>query len=545
MASSVPRQLIKEAASLAGMSVPEDTPSAEKSMSGKYSSPDMTPQMQFFESITAATNQLYSSLSNSPKPSSDPSLSSEGATSSSSSSISTPSTINTGVIPTTIGVATSSIGTQPLPPPSVPIAGSPTLSPPTTMVEGGLARTAAATTNSPTIPYSGMLHSIGDEIRYSSSVSSGSSMSDIQGGIQSNTQTIDAAQRSVHAIAQDIEDLQMNVEALADNLGINPSQLMGNGDFSGFYDQFADEYSRLIASATQHDRNQLFELANQRYHQQQQQQQQQQQNNNGNPPYLHINNNNHNNNMNGVSTNAPASSWQHGTKYGGTCNLTNHGGYTIQNKTNKNWSTDTSYAYNLACSFLQQQLANKTIAARRASSASRPHRVPSPVLRTSVESSFCTSSPTPISQQYQAPIQQPVIGGGDQQHRQQPQPQQQPQPALVPVPVPVPVAMMPTGQQAPNQQHIQAQAQAQAHVQQFAQQMGFQQQQQLPALSEEYMAFLTAQAQQTYAGMAAAAAAAAANSNSNNTDHTISSSRPPSVMQQQQTSKDHIDPRSK
>ncbi|KAI7849109.1 hypothetical protein BDC45DRAFT_292101 [Circinella umbellata] len=263
MTSSVPRQLIKEAASLAGMSVPEDTPSDEKNMS-------------------------------------DPSLSSEGVTSS-SSSISTPPTINTGTTPTTLGVATSLTGTQPVPPPSVPIVGSPTLSPSTTMVERGLATTAVAATNSPTIPYGGMLHSIGDEVRYSSSVSSGSSMSDIQGGIQSNTQTIDAAQRSVHAIAQDIDDLQVNVEALADNLGINPSQLMGNGDFSGFYDQFSDEYSRLIASATQHDRNQLFELASHRYHQQQQLQQQQQHNNNnnnGNSSYLHINNNNHNNNMN-------------------------------------------------------------------------------------------------------------------------------------------------------------------------------------------------------------------------------------------------------
>ncbi|KAI9270545.1 hypothetical protein BDA99DRAFT_502080 [Phascolomyces articulosus] len=488
-----------------------------------------------------------------------PTISSEGASSSATlSTMSTPSTIHsmnssgntiaTSTPTSTISLTSTTSMSYPVhvhPPPPATVAGPNRMNLATT--QGGIVSSTPlpAVAN---VPYT-MLHSTEDDNHYARTGPSGqnSGITDIEGGAQSTTQTVDTAARSVQAIAQDIEDLQVNVEALADDLGINPGQLVGNGDFSGYYDQFTDDYSRLIASATQHDRNQLFELASHRYHLQKQQH-----NNNGNhppPPTPFINtggNNTNNSEINGVSTTYnttfgsfpyhPASAFlrQHyqNTSDGTAMATTGASTNTIpQNKTSNNltrWSTDATYAYNLACSFLQQQLANRTIAARRACSASRPHRVPSPVLRTSVESSFCTSSApsSAISQQQQ---QQPANGV---------QPQQQQQPALVPVPVPVPVAMIPTANNSQQAQQYQAQ---------FAQQLALQQQQ-FPVLSEDYMAFLTAQAQQTYVGMAAAAAANSNNVVSSTTATTMSEmttstiahpqeSHPPPELPSEQTRK--------
>ncbi|KAI8145514.1 hypothetical protein BJV82DRAFT_39936 [Fennellomyces sp. T-0311] len=303
---NMPRQLIKEAASLAGMEIPDDTPTQDMSAG--------------------------------------PSMSSGGeASSSSNSSVDSPT-----------------------PDPSLASA---------TAQQAGAANYAHP-----------MQYAMPAMNEYPSSAS----LTDI-GSITSCSQTIDSATRSVQAIAQDIDDLQMNVEALAGDLGINPSQLAGDFVSNGFHDQFADEYSRLIASATHQDRKMLFELANNRVYEAM-----------NKPAYLQLRN------SNGQQS-------QH------------------------------------------QQLSNNTIAARRASAASARPRVPSPVLRSSMESSFCTTPTT-------AAI---------------PQSPPQPQPQLLPVPVPVPVAMMPN------------------------------QRQEYPTISDEYMALLTAQAQQTYADMTAAAAAAA------------------------------------
>lgn len=83
---------------------------------------------------------------------------------------------------------------------------------------------------------------------------------------QENSGSLDDASRSVQAIAQDIDDLQLNVEALAHDLGISPSQLPA--DLLGVHvDEFSDTYSSMITAASARDRNKLLELAENPYNQ--------------------------------------------------------------------------------------------------------------------------------------------------------------------------------------------------------------------------------------------------------------------------------------
>lgn len=82
------------------------------------------------------------------------------------------------------------------------------------------------------------------------------------GPVGAPTATIDTATRSVKAISDEIDDLQSTVESLANNLGIDPS-LLTTSDLmnSPYYSQFTTDYSNMISTATEIERNQLFELA--------------------------------------------------------------------------------------------------------------------------------------------------------------------------------------------------------------------------------------------------------------------------------------------
>ncbi|KAI7879398.1 hypothetical protein K492DRAFT_237925 [Lichtheimia hyalospora FSU 10163] len=82
------------------------------------------------------------------------------------------------------------------------------------------------------------------------------------GTVGAPTAMIDTATRSVKAISDEIDDLQSTVESLANNLGIDPS-LLTTSDLmnSPYYNQFTTDYSSMISSATDIERNQLFELA--------------------------------------------------------------------------------------------------------------------------------------------------------------------------------------------------------------------------------------------------------------------------------------------
>lgn len=69
--------------------------------------------------------------------------------------------------------------------------------------------------------------------------------------------------RYAEAITNDIDELQENVETLAAQLGIDPSQLpekVQDGNF-GLQQQFTTSYSNMISSASKNDKMRLFELA--------------------------------------------------------------------------------------------------------------------------------------------------------------------------------------------------------------------------------------------------------------------------------------------
>ncbi|CAO3585184.1 unnamed protein product [Absidia cylindrospora] len=94
-------------------------------------------------------------------------------------------------------------------------------------------------------------------------------------------ESLHTATRSAEAISQDIDDLQISIESLAATMGLDASGAEG---FDGYLDEFTDNYSNMISSATKNDKMQLFELAgdsntqdkyNDHNHTQQQQQQQQ------------------------------------------------------------------------------------------------------------------------------------------------------------------------------------------------------------------------------------------------------------------------------
>jgi hypothetical protein len=73
------------------------------------------------------------------------------------------------------------------------------------------------------------------------------------------SKTLNSASKSAQTISEDIDLLQVNIESLANNLGIDPAQFNGNLDaFSG---HFQDNYSSMISSANLEDRAKLFALA--------------------------------------------------------------------------------------------------------------------------------------------------------------------------------------------------------------------------------------------------------------------------------------------
>lgn len=169
---NVPRNLIEEAASLAGM-----VPSNENSKTGKY---NLLPRMELLETLLLAS-RLYSSLP--PRSASSPNSGSDTSQEYDSYSIQQP--------------------------PGFANASDPT---------------------------------------------------EIPRDIQGYSETLDMATRSVQSISQDIDDLQLNVEALASDLGIHPEQF--TSDFTTTHlDQFENEHRLMISSATQYDKNKLFELA--------------------------------------------------------------------------------------------------------------------------------------------------------------------------------------------------------------------------------------------------------------------------------------------
>lgn len=80
--------------------------------------------------------------------------------------------------------------------------------------------------------------------------------------IESFTQTLNTAARSAEAISQDIDELQVDIENLAANIGIDPSLLtdlsFGDGNEIG---DFTGDYQALIEGATRKEKIDLFELA--------------------------------------------------------------------------------------------------------------------------------------------------------------------------------------------------------------------------------------------------------------------------------------------
>lgn len=78
------------------------------------------------------------------------------------------------------------------------------------------------------------------------------------------TQTLSTASRSAEAISQDIDELQVDIEALAANLGIDPAELSDIGSNEAVTD-FTDDFSSMIAAATRQDKIQLYELSGGRF----------------------------------------------------------------------------------------------------------------------------------------------------------------------------------------------------------------------------------------------------------------------------------------
>ncbi|KAI9029855.1 hypothetical protein CLU79DRAFT_732890 [Phycomyces nitens] len=74
------------------------------------------------------------------------------------------------------------------------------------------------------------------------------------------SETLNTATRSAQAISQDIDDLQLNIEALAADIGIDASHFQDLGTQMDM-DQFTDDYSEMITSASRRDRIDLYELA--------------------------------------------------------------------------------------------------------------------------------------------------------------------------------------------------------------------------------------------------------------------------------------------
>ncbi|KAI8880656.1 hypothetical protein K501DRAFT_335237 [Backusella circina FSU 941] len=76
--------------------------------------------------------------------------------------------------------------------------------------------------------------------------------------LNSFSRTLNTATRSARTISEGIDVLQMNIESLAQNLGLDPSQF--NDDLDGLRSRFQEHYSDMIDAANQDDRSELFDL---------------------------------------------------------------------------------------------------------------------------------------------------------------------------------------------------------------------------------------------------------------------------------------------
>ncbi|KAI8880226.1 hypothetical protein K501DRAFT_335554 [Backusella circina FSU 941] len=73
------------------------------------------------------------------------------------------------------------------------------------------------------------------------------------------SRTLNSASKSAQTISEDIDMLQVNIESLANNLGIDPAQF--NGNLDAFTGNFQDSYNSMISSANSDDKAKLFALA--------------------------------------------------------------------------------------------------------------------------------------------------------------------------------------------------------------------------------------------------------------------------------------------
>lgn len=80
--------------------------------------------------------------------------------------------------------------------------------------------------------------------------------------IEAFTDTLNTASKSAESISQDIDDLQMDIEALASHIGIDPQHLQ-DPVFNGMEQlgDFVDDYGAMISSASRSDKIRLYELA--------------------------------------------------------------------------------------------------------------------------------------------------------------------------------------------------------------------------------------------------------------------------------------------
>lgn len=80
--------------------------------------------------------------------------------------------------------------------------------------------------------------------------------------IEAFTETLNTATKSAESISQDIDDLQMDIEALASHIGIDPQNLE-DPVFDGMQQlgDFVDDYGAMISSASRSDKIRLYELA--------------------------------------------------------------------------------------------------------------------------------------------------------------------------------------------------------------------------------------------------------------------------------------------
>lgn len=93
-------------------------------------------------------------------------------------------------------------------------------------------------------------------------LSEGMRTAESNANIEAFTDTLNTASKSAESISQDIDDLQMDIEALASHIGIDPQHLQ-DPVFDGMEQlgDFVDDYGAMISSASRSDKIRLYELA--------------------------------------------------------------------------------------------------------------------------------------------------------------------------------------------------------------------------------------------------------------------------------------------